>query len=95
MPKVFESEEDKATDEWWRDFFLINGFNESCNDIASSALKIGDELTSAISFMKTTKGNLAHLSYILRKLDPPGTEFKTLACSITGALLLIEFQKVK
>ena len=31
--KVFESEEDKDTSEWWRSKFLIDGFNEACNNI--------------------------------------------------------------
>ena len=45
---------------------------------------------SAIRFRTTTKGNLPHLYYILRKPEPLGIDFKTVAFSITGALLLIE-----
>ena len=41
------------------------------------------------------KGNLLHLSYIFRKPDPLGTEFKTVACSVTGALLFIKLQRGK
>ena len=41
------------------------------------------------------KGNLPHLSYIFRKLEPLDTEFKTVACSVTGALLFIEFHRGK
>ena len=41
-PKLFESEEDKATDEWWREKLLIDGFNEACNNIAANYLKVGD-----------------------------------------------------
>ena len=36
--------------------------------------------------------NLPHLSYIFCKMEPLGTDFKTVACSIIGALLLIEVQ---
>ena len=50
---------------------------------------------SAIRFRTTAKGNLPHLSYIFRKPDPLGTEFKTVACSVTGALLFIEVQRGK
>ena len=50
---------------------------------------------SAIRFRTTTKGNLPHLSDILRNPEPLGTEFKTVACSFTGALILIEVQRGK
>ena len=68
---------------------LINVFNAACKNIAASFLKVGDESMSAIRFRTTAKGNLPHLSYILRKPDPLGTEFNTVAFSVTGALLSI------
>ena len=40
-PKVFELEEDKATDEWSRSNLSIDGFNVLCNNIAASSLKVG------------------------------------------------------
>ena len=88
-------EEDKATYEWWRRKFFIDGFNESCNNIAYIYLKVGDESTSAIRFQTTEKGDLSHLSYILRNPEPHGTEFKTVACYVTGDLILIEVHRVK
>ena len=69
---------------------LINGFNTACNNIADIFLKVGDESMSAIRFRTTAKGNLPHLSYIFRKTEPLGTEFNTVACSVTGAFILIE-----
>ena len=77
------------TDEWWRAKNLFNGFNTACKNIAASFLKVGDESMSAIWFRTTAKGNLTHVLYILRKPDPLGTEFKTVALSITGALIFI------
>ena len=56
---------------------------------------MGDESMSAIMFRTTSKGNLPHLSYIFRKPEPLGTEFKTVACSVTGELLFIEVQRGK
>ena len=50
---------------------------------------------SAIRFQTTAKGNLPHLSYIFRKREPVGTDFKTVACSVTGALLFIKVQRGK
>ena len=64
-------------------------------EYCSQFLKVGDESMSAIRFRTTAKGNLLHLSYIFRKPDPLGTKFKTVACSVTGALLFIEVQRGK
>ena len=50
---------------------------------------------SAIRFQTTTEGNLPHLSYILCNPEPLGTEFKTVACSITGALISLEVHRIK
>ena len=66
---------------------LFDGLNEACKNIYASYLKVGDESISEICIWTTAKGNL---SYILRKPEPIGTEFKSVACSITGALLFIE-----
>ena len=56
-------------------------------------LRSKPESMSAIRFRTTTKGNLPHLSYIFRKPDPLSTEFKNVACSVTGALIFIEVQR--
>ena len=74
---------------------LIDGFNEACNNITASSLKVGDESTSAISFRTTAKGNLNHLYYIFHKPEPLGKEFKTVTRSVTGVLLFIEVQRGK
>ena len=50
---------------------------------------------SAIRFRTTAKGNLPHLSYIFRKTEPLGTEFKTVARYVTGVLIFIEVQRGK
>ena len=56
---------------------------------------LGDKSMSAIRFRTTAKGNLPHLSYIFRKAEPLGTEFKTVACSVTWAFICLEVQRVK
>ena len=83
-------EEEKDKYKWWREKLLIDGFNGACNNIAAIYLKVGDDSMSAIRFWTTVKGKLSHLSYIFCKPYPPGTEFKTVACSVTGALISIE-----
>ena len=88
-------EADINTDELWRAKHLFDGFNSACKKIAASFLKVGDESMSVIRFRTTSKGNLPHLSYIFRKPEPLGTEFKTVACSVTGALLFIKVQRGK
>ena len=70
-------------------------FNTACKNIPANFLKVGDESMSAIRFRTTAKGNLPHLSYIFRKPEPLGTEFKTFACSVTGDVLFIETQRGK
>ena len=94
-PQGFESEADKNTYEWWRLKLLLGGFNTACKNIAASFLKVGDESMSEIRFWTTAKRDLPHLSYIIRKPEPLGTEFKKVACSVTGALLFIEVKKGK
>ena len=83
---------DKEDDEWWRERLLIDGFNKACSNIASCCLKVWDESMSAIQYFTTSKGKLPHLSYIFRNLEPIGTEFKTVACSVIGALVFLEIQ---
>ena len=69
---------------------LIDGFNDACNNISSIYMKVGDDSMSTISFRTTVKGDLTNLSYILRKPETRGVEFNTVACYVTGDLLLIE-----
>ena len=45
----------------------LNGFNEECNNIDTSYLKVGDESAIVISFWTTEKGNLPQFFYIFHK----------------------------
>ena len=49
----------------------------------------------AIRFCTTPKGELPHLSYIFRNTGMPGTEFNTVACSVTGSLIFLDIQRGK
>ena len=75
--------------------FLIDGFNKACSNIASSYLKVGDESMSAMRSRTMPKGDLPHFSYIFRKPEPFGTEFKTVACSKTRSLIFLYIQRRK
>ncbi len=57
--------------------------------------KVRDELISAFRPRTRKTGNLPHLSYLLRKPKPLGTEFKCCADTGTGLLLCMEVQEGK
>lgn len=45
---------------------------------------------------RTSKnGGLPNISYIIRKPEPLGTEFKTVCCPITGVMTYMEIQRGK
>ena len=44
---------------------------------------------------QTKLGNLPNISYIIRKPEPLGTEFKTVCCPITGVMTYMEIQRGK
>ena len=69
---------------------LIDGLNKACKYISASYLDVGDDSMIAIRFQTTVKGDLPHLSYILRKTKPLGVELNTIVCSVTGSLVFIE-----
>ena len=74
---------------------LIDSFNESCKNIAASYLKVGGDSMNVIRFRATAKGNLYHVYYIFRKLEPLGTEFNTVTNYVTGDLIFIEAHILK
>jgi len=50
---------------------------------------------SAFRPQTTPTGNLPHLSFVERKPEPLGTEFKTCCCSETGIMLSLEVVRGK
>jgi hypothetical protein len=83
-----KSKADKATDDydpWNMILLMVNGYNKNRHDwMAGSVRKVLDETMSAWCPQTTPTGGLPHLSFILRKPEPLGTEFKTIACTVTG-----------
>ena len=75
--------------------FFIDGFNETCKNMSTRSMNVRDDTMSKIGFLTTAIGDLPHLSYIFRKLEPLETEFNTVACSVTGVLLFIGVHRVK
>ena len=83
IPFAFYGED--VTDPWNPVAALVNGFNNNrAQKVAASHIKILDEVMSAWSPTTTKYGGLPFLSFILRKPQPLGTEFKNVACTDMG-----------
>ena len=83
LPYAFHG--DDPTDPWNPIISLIDGFNSNrARKVAASYCKVLDETMSAWSPTTTKYGGLPFLSFILRKPTPLGTEFKSVACTVTS-----------
>ena len=63
-PSIFDSEEDKDPDDWYRERLLIYGFNYAYNNTATNYMRVGDKSMRDVSFRNTEKGKLTHLYYM-------------------------------
>ena len=76
---------DDPVDPWNPIKNLIDGFNSNrARKVAASYCKVMDETMSSWSPTTTKYGGLPFLSFILRKPTPLGTEFKSVACTVTS-----------
>ena len=67
----------ESDSDWARIGLLIDGYNENRKrKIASSLRKVLDESMSALVPRTTATGGLPNISFICRKPEPLGTEFK-------------------
>jgi hypothetical protein len=77
-------------DPWYMLSKLIDKFNKNrVKAVAASVIKLLDESMSAWHPRKGKTGGLLNISFILRKPEPLGTEFKSMGCSETGIFLCI------
>lgn len=68
-------------------------FNEIQKENINSSNHIClDELMGAWQPQTTKTGNLPNITFILRKPEALGTEFKCASCTVTGCMLNIELQ---
>lgn len=68
---------------------LDEDFNKNRkNTVAASFTKVLDESMSAFRPRTTKTGGLPNISYILRKPEPLGTEFKCVSCAETGIMFI-------
>jgi hypothetical protein len=80
-----DPEDEENYDPWNLVLLMVDGYNANRHDwVAASIRKVLDETMSAWCPQTTKTGGLPHLSFILRKPEPLGTEFKTIACTKTG-----------
>ena len=80
MKFVFADKSLSGTDDWWQIMAGINGFNENRRRVVQAPnIKVLDETMSAWRPQTRKSGNLPSLSFILRKPEPLGTEFKDMA----------------
>ena len=96
LPTIWCSDERESRDVWWRFCEAI----DTMNQIRSSKLQVAkwlvvDESMSAWRPRTTALGGLPNISFISRKPEPLGTEFKVTACPITGCLSSLEIQRGK
>ena len=96
FPKAFALVDNQDSDPWFMVLDLINGFNQNRRmKFAGSATKTDDETMSALVPRTTPTGGLPTISFIKRKPEPLGTEFKTVCCASTGVMLYVELQRGK
>ena len=94
LPKIHEQPFEKETDPWWRFSSAINNFNDTRNNLViSSWYKVLDESMAAWRPRTSKNGGFPNISYIIRKPEPLGTEFKTVCCPVTGVMIQIEIQR--
>ena len=74
---------------------LIEDFNNNRVDkISNGLVQVCDESMSAYRPRKDKFGGLPHISFIMRKPKPLGTEFKCIVDAETGVMKHLEIQEV-
>jgi hypothetical protein len=95
-PSMWEKKEMEGIDEWWQGISMTDEFNNRRKKVISASQEnTADESMCAMRPRTTKLGGWPHISYILSKPEPLGTEFKNTCCSITGALITLEIQRAK
>ena len=86
----------KHGDVWYMLTDGVKGYNENRRrTIRTGRVYTLDELMAAFRPRTTKRGGLPHLSFIMRKPKPLGTEFKCVADGSTGIMLFLEIQEGK
>jgi hypothetical protein len=96
LPEIWVNEAVKDVDPWYKSYTVIDEFNNIWRtSIICSRWKVADESMSAWRPRTTALGGLPNISFVVRKPEPLGTEFKTSACPITEVMTMMEIQRGK
>jgi hypothetical protein len=88
--KADEDDQQDGYDPWHMVLLLVDGYNANRRGwLAASVRKTLDESMCAYRPRTSKTGGWPNISYILRKPEPLGTEFKVIACSVTGKLAVV------
>ena len=91
-----EDKTKKETDAWWRTRKLMNNYTKNMTEVMyASSTAVLDKSMSAFIPRTTKSGNLPNLSFIKRKPEPLGTEFKVAMDGLTGKSLFLKIQEGK
>jgi hypothetical protein len=92
IPLMWEADDIAAQqDPWYKFRAAVDNFNSiRKHDIVSSERRVLDESMSAYRPRTTKLGGLPNISYILRKPEPLGTEFKTSVCPRLNVMTFME-----
>lgn len=94
LPKTMQDDTKKETDAWWRTRKLMENYTKNMTEIMyASSTTVLDESMSAFIPRTTKSGNLPNLSFVKRKPEPLGTEFKVAMDGLTGKSLSLETQE--
>ena len=75
---------------------MMNNYTKNMTKVMyASSTAVLDESMSAFIPRTTKSGNLPNISFIKRKPEPLGTEFKVAMDGLTGKLLFLEIQEGK
>jgi hypothetical protein len=82
-----DSARKRDDDPWWWFASSVEGFNKvRCEKITTSLWDILDEAMSVFRPQLTATSKLPNISFILRKPDLLGSEFKCVACPVVGKM---------
>ena len=96
LPSIYKNYSLKETDPWWQFSDAVKEFNKARKTIFNFSNVFGlDETMSAFKPQKTKTGGLPNITYILRKPEPLGSEFKNGCCAKTGVMAFMELQRGK
>lgn len=85
-----------ADDAWYMISWFVEEFNKNRRQtVAASRVLTIDETMTAWKPRSTKTGGLPHLSYVMRKLEPLGLEWKVTRCTVTGIIMHLEIMRGK